>query len=367
MKRAALALGWLLAGTAGAATVPGMDSGRGDSVYESQGCVDCHRSRGRGGTTGPDLGRTIGRAKNPEDLAATMWNHAPVMWATIRSRGGAPPELSPQAAADLFASLYSARYFETPGDAARGKRLFDEKNCAHCHGLISSPNAGALPVKQWRSLTDPVAMVGAMWQHSPQMRSELARQKKSWPELSGQDLSDLEVYLRSQASSGNTQATFRIAAPAAGEKLFEAKGCAACHNDKARALTRTTLTAVAAAMWNHAGILRYEAPQVDENEMRGLVSYAWARPYFAETGSAQHGKQVFTGKKCVACHSSGGTGPDLKARAGEFSGISMVSSLWRHGPAMLSQMTSQNIAWPTFRPGEMADLMAFLNAGGPKK
>ena len=71
MKRAALALGWLLAGTAGAATVPEMDSARGDRVYESQGCVDCHRLRGRGGATGPDLGRTIGRAKNPEDFAAT--------------------------------------------------------------------------------------------------------------------------------------------------------------------------------------------------------------------------------------------------------------------------------------------------------
>lgn len=361
MKRRAFALAWLLTGLAPAATVPEMDSVRGDRVYETQGCVDCHRLRGRGGTAGPDLGRAIGRARNPEDLAATMWNHAPVMWASIRSRGGTPADLNPQAAADLFAAFYSARYFETPGDAARGKRLFSEKYCSQCHGLTSSPNPKAAPVSQWRELSDPVSLVGAMWRHSPQMRSELAAQRKSWPALSGQDLADLEVYLRSQSAARNEAVAFRISAPGSGDRLFESKGCAGCHNAKQRALTRTTLTGAAAAMWNHARILRYESPQVDETEMRGLVSYAWAKPYFEPNGSAAHGRQVFSAKKCVSCHAAGGPGPDLKARAGEFSGISILSSLWRHGPSMLRQMTEKNIPWPVFRPGEMADVLAFLN------
>ena len=35
-----------------------------------------------------------------------------------------PGDLNEQAAADLFAYFYSARFFEMPGDAARGKRAF---------------------------------------------------------------------------------------------------------------------------------------------------------------------------------------------------------------------------------------------------
>ena len=226
-------------------------------------------------------------------------------------------------------------------------------------------------MSQWRELTDPVALVGAMWLHSPQMRSELAAQKKSWPELSGQDLADLQVYLRHSAPGGQSEAgAFQISAPAGGEQLFAAKGCAKCHGEQGRKISRSTLTGTAAAMWNHARILRYQAPQVNPQEMRGLVSYTWARPYFEPTGSVQRGRQVFTAKKCSTCHEGGG-GPDLHARAGDFNGISMISSLWRHGPSMLGRMTEQKMPWPIFRPGEMSDLLAFLNtpsrtAGGAR-
>ena len=53
-----------------------------------------------------------------------MWNHAPAMWAAMRARERQAGDLNEQAAGDLFAYFYSARFFEKPGDAARGKRLF---------------------------------------------------------------------------------------------------------------------------------------------------------------------------------------------------------------------------------------------------
>ena len=44
-------------------------------------------------------------------------------------------------AADLFAYFYSARFFEKPGDAARGKRAFAVRGCSNCHGLTEGAAA----------------------------------------------------------------------------------------------------------------------------------------------------------------------------------------------------------------------------------
>ena len=41
----------------------------------------------------------------------------------------------------------------------------------------------------------------------------------------------------------------------------------------------------------------------------------------------------------------------------------MVSVLWRHGPRMLEQMKAKNLLWPYLTARQMADLIAYLNAG----
>ena len=50
-------------------------------------------------------------------------------------RASRKAQLTPEQAADLFAYFVSARYFEKPGDAARGKQAFAAKHCADCHGI----------------------------------------------------------------------------------------------------------------------------------------------------------------------------------------------------------------------------------------
>ena len=62
------------------------DSARGAQLFESLSCVQCHSINGKGGTAAPDLGRRIDRDFTPASLAATMWNHAPAMWAAMRTR-----------------------------------------------------------------------------------------------------------------------------------------------------------------------------------------------------------------------------------------------------------------------------------------
>jgi cytochrome c551/c552 len=369
-----LAAGLLCTAILSAAAIPPvipMDSARGDAIFQSQGCVQCHSLKGMGGKAAPDLGRVLDRAYTPALLAGTMWNHAPTMWSAIKSKDMKVGDLDRQAAADLFASFYSARYFEMPGDAGRGKRLFETKSCTRCHGLTSSPNAQAKPVNQWQGLSDPVALVGAMWNHSSDMWSELSQRKISWPSMTPQDLTDLQVYLRNAASAKVSEPMFRITAGDDGEKLFTSKGCIACHDAQRAPTGRLSLTGVAASMWNHASFLNTqpnhtEPPRLTPDEMREVLSAYWAKQFFRGTGEPSQGKKIFSQKHCVQCHSGAGPGQNLTAMNGNYDGMSMVSALWRHGPEMLEQMNQKHINWPLFKAGEMADLMAFLNEGAKK-
>ncbi|MDE3195529.1 MAG: c-type cytochrome [Acidobacteriota bacterium] len=351
----------LLLAAASQAAVIQMDSARGDRLLESQGCVQCHKFKGIGAGTAPDFGRVLDRGYTPADLVSAMWNHAPTMWATIKAKGVKTGDIDEQAAADLFAAFLSVRYFEAPGDAGRGKRLFEARTCSACHGLTSSPNPAAKPINQWQTLTDPAGIVGAMWNHSPDMRSELAKSSLKWPELSPQDLSDLLVYLRNAVRPAHAELPgFRVSQSAAGADLFQSKGCIACHPN-AKPPSRMTLTAVAAAMWNHASLLKDKAPRIDADEMRALLGYYWGNRFLDVEGNAAHGRKLFRSKHCVTCHAGAGPGPDLAAKAGSYTAVTMLSALWGHGPDMLARMKDRKIAWPTFKAGEMEDLIAALN------
>jgi mono/diheme cytochrome c family protein len=103
-----LAFLWVTAASLEAATIAA-DSTRGAHLFETLSCVQCHSINGKGGTVAPDLGRRVDRNFTPATLAATMWNHAPTMWAAMRERNILPGDLNDQAAADLFAYFYSAR------------------------------------------------------------------------------------------------------------------------------------------------------------------------------------------------------------------------------------------------------------------
>src|SRR4029079_9898578 len=113
-----------------AAPLISVDSARGERLFQSEGCVQCQSIEGKGGKLAPDLGKRIDRDYSPALLASVMWNHAPTMWAAMRQQGIQTARLSEQSAADLFAFFYAARFFDKPGDAARGKRVFSAKHCA---------------------------------------------------------------------------------------------------------------------------------------------------------------------------------------------------------------------------------------------
>src|SRR5215472_2653636 len=101
MKRVLIAL--IAAQFANAADIVAGDARRGEKLFETQQCVQCHSVGGHGGGTAPDLARRVDRDYTPTLMTSLMWNHAPEMWDAMSKRNISRPELNAQSAADLFA------------------------------------------------------------------------------------------------------------------------------------------------------------------------------------------------------------------------------------------------------------------------
>src|SRR3954452_8141230 len=184
----------LLAGAGSAADAIAGEAKRGEQLFQTQQCVRCHSINGQGGSFAPDLARKIDRNYTPTVMASLMWNHAPEMWAGMKRENLSLPQLTNEQAADLFAYFVSARYFEKPGDAGRGKQLFAAKHCADCHGVTDSKGGPA--IAKWESLADPVVLAQQMWNHGPAMKEALAKKGIARPTLTPQELTDVLVYLQ---------------------------------------------------------------------------------------------------------------------------------------------------------------------------
>lgn len=170
----------------------------GAKLFGEKGCRTCHRVAGQGGAVGPALDR-------PElhvsltGFAGRMWNHGPRMWAAARSRGIDVPQLSGQDMADILAYLYTSRYGERPGDARRGRQVFQTRGCQSCHAVAGrGGKVGPDLARSAATRTGP-ALVAGLWNHARSMRVQAEQRKVPWPVLSGEDLADLAAYLRSSA------------------------------------------------------------------------------------------------------------------------------------------------------------------------
>lgn len=338
--------------------LPG-DARLGARVFHEQNCIVCHSVGGRGGKSAPDLGTRIGRGYTPSIMASLMWNHAPVMWQAMEKQGIAQPRLSNADAANLFAYFWAGRFFDRPGDAGRGKQVFAAKGCAGCHAA-NAPGIGP-PITAWNVISDPIALSAAMWNHMRAMHQAASSKSLRWPSLVPQEMSDVVVYIQTLPGVKREAFVFSPAAASTGEELFRVKGCARCHQGKnalESRLSGRSMTDLAAALWNHGGRLRGAAPPLSVDEMRRLTGYLWTIQFFNQPGSAGKGRRVYKEKGCGSCHGQGA--PNLLKR--NLTPFGMVSGLWTHGPDMHRMLAKGEKAWPRFRGGEMADLLAFLNA-----
>lgn len=346
----------------GALPIPG-DAREGEKIFTEQRCITCHSIGGVGGKAAPDLGKRTGRSYTPNMMAALMWNHAPVMWTAMEKQGVEKPRLSRENAADLFAYFYAKRYFDNPGDAGRGKRLFQTKGCDSCHGISDAKAGGGKPVSQWESLGDSIEFSKALWNHSSEMSQAAAQKNLKWPELTSQQMTDLLVFFQNLPEAKKRQASFFPADATTGQKLFELKGCADCHKESNSLENRFSFRSMqdfAAAMWNHAPLMKHH-PELNTEEMRRIVGYLWSIQFFEPKGDPQVGRRVFENKRCAMCHENAQSGAPRLAGQAPGTSFEMVSALWHHGPAMLDKMNQQKLRWPRFNVKEMANLVAYLN------
>jgi cytochrome c551/c552 len=342
------------------------DARRGGDFFRTQGCENCHAVKGNGAANAPDLGRRLDRDYTPSGIAARMWSHAPVMWAAMAKQNISQPQLSTGQAADLFAYFYAARYFERPGEAERGKRLFQEKRCIECHSVNGSGGGVGPSVEKWESLQGPILLITQMWNHQGQMHNAMAARGVTWPQLTSQDLTDMLVYLQNLPQTRGTELLMELPSAGDGAALFREKGCIGCHVGKLaleNRLADSTLTDIAASMWNHAPEMRQPSPLLTNSEMRQLVSFVWAKQFYGVRGDAAKGRKAFEAKKCGFCHDDPASGtPALAKPAEPYTAITMVRVLWAHGPAMLRKMQEKHVAWPQLSQNEMANITAYLNS-----
>lgn len=359
--------------------IPG-DPKSGMKTFFEKGCGRCHSVLGEGGRTAPDLARAPGGHLSSAEMLAAMWNHAPAMWEKMRVEHVSPPQFSQAEMANLFAFLYSVRSLDEPGNPARGKELLSEKKCLQCHSVAGHGGRVGPDLKNWASYRNPVSWIQAMWNHAPAMQRALAARGFTWPQFTGNDVADLIAYIRVLAPNPKRRVYVRAADPDAGRRVFQQKGCLRCHavggqggrqapDLGSRELPRT-LGQFAGVMWNHAPVMRasmqaqqVSRPEFSNKEMADLISYLFAQRYFEVSGNAARGRNVYTDKGCDHCHSAAGPGPNLMRTRNGGAPISIATALWNHGPMMLEIMHQQQMPWPRFQPGEIVDLLEFLNRG----
>ncbi|MFB3917527.1 MAG: c-type cytochrome [Terriglobales bacterium] len=364
---------------AGAYFLPG-DAKAGMQTFFAKGCARCHSVLGEGGRTAPDLARAPGGNLGAAELLAGMWNHAPAMWQKMSIERVEPPKFTNAEMANLFAFLYSVRSLDEPGDPDRGRQLLAEKQCLRCHAVGGQGGRVGPDLRSWAAYRNPVSWVQTMWNHAPEMQKAMAGRGLRWPEFKDNDVPDLIAYIRTTAPTSRGSVYLRPADPASGRRLFKSKGCAACHavggvgggrapDLGSRALPRT-LGQFAGQMWNHAPAMwasmqaqQVSRPQFSNKEMADLIAYLFAERYFERQGNVERGRRTFKEKGCASCHTGtrGSVAPDLAKWQGNAAAIPLATAFWNHGPLMLQTMVQQQIPWPRFRPGEITDLMDFLN------
>jgi mono/diheme cytochrome c family protein len=288
------------------------------------------------------------------------------------------------ALAMLFGAGASAgqALFSSTQDPVAGERLFTGKGCAGCHAVNGvggrvGPDLGR--AARPHTFFDVAA---ALWNHAPKMAARMREAGIARPRLDARETGDLVAYLYSLNyfdRAGNATA---------GRRVFTSQRCAECHTvggkgkgtgpDLGTMGAYASPIAIAAAMWNHGprmtmamtarGIAR---PTFEGSQLLDLIAYLKSvspRPkptaLYVLPGNASNGRLLFADKRCVVCHALVRHGdeeaPDLVEGQAQRSLTQFASAMWNKAPAMLRAMEARNIAQPTLRPDEMADIVAYL-------
>lgn len=240
---------------------------RGEKTFAQKGCIKCHRVGKIGGDVGPSLD-PYGEQASPVAMVANMWNHGPNMALRMERLSIPKPVLEGTDVSDLLAFIRGAtatsgarREYIAPGNPVKGRKLFEEAGCSHCHavrGIGGGKGDGSVgPDLAESDLHRGVSeLAGIMWNHGPIMWDLMKRLDMEIITFEPEDMAHIIAYLyfiNYYSEGGDAEA---------GKKVFSEKGCATCHPVggaaggtgpdlvKSRSIRRPAR--FASALWNHA-------------------------------------------------------------------------------------------------------------------
>lgn len=285
----------------------------------------------------------------------------------------------------LLLLCFSSFYAQRDSSAQlhwKGREVFESKGCSECHSIYNKGGKGGPDLGEEKFYGTYLELASLMWNHFPKMFQKMQETGLEFPEFTYKEMSQLVAYISFIRYMGEPGNEYK------GKKLLKSKGCISCHKfggvgedigpDISNKEEYLSPIALLETMWNHGpnmmGIFeKYDIkrPEFKDNE---IVDIAVAiRSYMSpskvpvgsfDPGDAVIGKQLSVEKGCRHCHSirgGGGTlGPDLSEINFNYSITQIAGNMWNHGPKMWEIMQEENISFPTFGTGELADIIAYL-------
>jgi len=364
------------------------DPTKGNRLFVSKGCVRCHAFKGDGGKIGPDFGR-VDLGNTQLELAAKLWNHIPSMNVGMQRGKMIKPNMTGQEFTEISAYLYFLKFFDEPGDATRGKFIFNEKGCSSCHLLSGKGKEGEPGLDQFPQNISPVFLTQSIWNHGPVMIAHMVKLGMKWPVFEGSEMMDLLEYIKLNTKGVKETAFITPGNSREGKQVFAAKGCIKCHAVRGeggkeaedlgkRAKTfYKSLTQIASIMWNKGPAVlgkmsqtQIGIPKFTPKEMADLIAYLYFLHFIDEPGNPVNGKKIFSESGCSKCHGVDGKPGELMTislskyqKAGN--PMDIVASIWNHSTEIEKAMREKGISWPRFKKGELADLLEFIRT--PRK
>jgi cytochrome c2 len=203
---------------------------RGRYLFNEKGCNSCHPLSGKGKEGEPGLDQ-FPQNISPIFLSQAIWNHGPVMIASMVKLGMKWPVFDGTEMMDLLEYIKinakgpKETAFITPGNPREGRQVFVSKGCMKCHAVRGEGGKGGGDFGKrakvfYKSLTQIASL---MWNKGPTVIAKMAQTQSGIPKFTPKEMADLIAYLyflHFIDEPGN---------PMNGKKVFSELGCSKCH------------------------------------------------------------------------------------------------------------------------------------------